>query len=116
MIDTDLNLQNYLLGTIRRGGCGPESAISADRLAREASVFLRSSIDNRTIRATIHDLRLSGQPICSGPTGFFWPSSLNDVLVCADLEFRGEARSMLYTARKLREAGRSMFGQQLNLF
>ncbi len=105
------NLDGYILALLKEH-IGADWAISAAGLASKASAFLGVAVDSRQVRQVIHDLRASGQPICSGPAGFYWPEALQDVLSTADLEFRSEARSMLQTARKLRDAGRALFGGQ----
>ena len=104
----------YILAVLR-DRVGSANAITAAELAAKVSAFEGRKVDGREIRDTIHNLRTS-QAICSGPAGFFWPASSQDVFQTADVEFRSEARSMLLTARKLREAGRRMFGNQGRLF
>jgi hypothetical protein len=108
-------LNSLILSLLRERGAGADSAISAENLAGKASSFLNESVNGRQVRQVIHDLRISGQPICSGQNGFYWPASLQEVLNTADHEFRSEARSMLATARALREAGRRLFGGQLGM-
>jgi len=105
------DLDSYVLALLRKR-VGTDRAISVDKLAAEASVFYGNAINEREVRQIVHDLRFSGQPICSGPSGFYWPDTLQDVLDCADHEFRPAARSMLLTARKLRQAGKALFGGQ----
>jgi hypothetical protein len=104
----------YLL-TLLREHIGSTEAIGAMDLALKVSAYSGETVDSRQVRQAVHDLRISGQPVCSGAGGFFWPASLQDVLVCADTEFRSEARSMLLVARKLRQAGRVLFGGQARL-
>src|SRR5271157_314380 len=101
---SDQGLQGYILNVIRSRGRGVNTAIGADSLASKASTYFGRPIHSREVRQTIHDLRMLDLPICSGAQGFFWPDCLQDVLETANSEFRGEARSMLLTARKLREA------------
>jgi hypothetical protein len=105
------DLDGYVLALLRKR-IGTERAISVDRLAADASIFYGNTLNEREVRQIVHDLRFSGEPICSGPSGFYWPDTLQDVLVCADHEFRSAARSMLLTARKLRQAGKALFGGQ----
>jgi hypothetical protein len=104
-------LNGYVLATLKEH-TGSGQAISAADIAGRASAFFGEPIDGRMVRQAVHDLRMAGQPVCSGPAGFFWPIALQDVLGTADLEFRSEARSMLLTARRLRQAGRVLFGGQ----
>jgi hypothetical protein len=91
---------------------GAENAIAAADLAERVTTFLGEPVSEREIRQAIHDLRHVEKPVCSGATGFFWPACLQDVLACVDLQFRGEARSMLKTARIMRQAGNRLFGGQ----
>jgi hypothetical protein len=104
-------LSGYVLALLRER-VGTDRAISVDRLVAEVSGFYNNVLNEREIRQIVHDLRFSGEPICSGPSGFYWPDTLQDVLACADHEFRFSARSMLLTARKLRQAGKALFGGQ----
>jgi len=108
------DLSGYVLALIKEH-VGTEQATPAEALAAKATAFYNVSISGREIRQVIHDLRMAGQPVCSGPAGFFWPIALQDVLGTADLEFRSEARSMLLTARRLRQAGHVLFDGQLRL-
>jgi hypothetical protein len=108
------DLNGWVLAVLQ-GRVGVINAISAADLASKASAFYNVEITGREIRQVVHDLRISGQPICSGSNGFYWPDSLQDVLRTADLEFRSEAKSLLQTARKIREAGRRLFGGQNRL-
>jgi hypothetical protein len=105
------DFSGYVLALVKEH-TGSDQAIAAADLAGKASMFFGEPIDGRMVRQAIHDLRMAGQPICSSKDGFFWPAALDDVLSTADHEFRSEARSMLLTARKLREAGRVFFGGQ----
>lgn len=108
------DVNGYVLALLR-DHVGAEQAISAEGLAGKVSAFFGNSIKGREVRQIIHDLRHAAEPICSGVEGFYWPAGLQDVLSTAELEFRSEARSMLLTARKLREAGRAHFGGQTRL-
>jgi hypothetical protein len=108
------DLNGYILALLREH-TGSNEAISAADLAGKASAFLGDGVDGREVRKAIHDLRMAGNPVCSGPVGFYWPTALQDVLSTADHEFRSEARSILLTSRKLREAGRCLFGGQSRL-
>jgi hypothetical protein len=114
MTNADTAIQSFLLSTIRER-VGSDSPISVNVLAGKTSAISGKLVSGREVRQIVHNLRISGQPICSGPAGFYWPDSLQDIIRTADLEFRSEARSMLQTARKLREAGRVLFGRQQRL-
>ena len=108
------DLSGYILALLQER-VGSDQAIPAETLAAKATDFYNVSVTGREIRQAVHDLRMAGQPICSGSGGFFWPVCLQDVLATADHEFRGEARSMLKTARLLRQSGRALFGGQMGL-
>ena len=105
------NLDGYILALLQEHS-GADHTIPAEVLASKASTFFDAKITVREVRPVIHDLRQASNPICSGQNGFYWPGCLQEVLSNADNEFRFEARSMLLTARKLREAGRLLFGRQ----
>jgi hypothetical protein len=104
----------YVLAVLR-DRVGAVNAITAADLAAKASAFEVRKIDGREIRDIIHGLRLAGHCICSSSVGFYWPSCLQDVLGCVNLEFRSEAKVMLRVSRIMRESGRRMFGGQASL-
>jgi hypothetical protein len=105
------NLSGYVLSLIQEH-IGFLNAIPAETLAVKASAFYNVSISGREIRQVVHNLRQAENPICSGAAGFYWPVALQDIFICTDYEFRSQARSMLLTARKLRQAGNRLFGGQ----
>lgn len=109
------NLQGFILSIIRQRGAGAGLAIGSAALADRAMSLFNREISTREVRQAVHNLRAEGQPICSSGAGFFWPASLQDVMRCVDLEFRSLARNELLTARRLRDAGRRLFGGQWRL-
>jgi hypothetical protein len=109
------NLDGYILALLQEHS-GADHTIPAEVLASKASTFFDAKITGRDVRQVIHNLRQAGNPICRGQQGFYWPAELENVFACANYEFRSEARSMLLTARKLRNAGRALFGGQHRLF
>ncbi|MCL4473529.1 MAG: hypothetical protein M1455_06270 [Actinobacteria bacterium] len=55
---------------------GQKHAIKAPALAADLG------ISDREVREIIHDLRVTGEPICSGAHGFYWPVSREDAGPC----------------------------------
>jgi hypothetical protein len=108
------NLDGYILALLQEH-TGAEQTVPAEVLASKASTFFDAEITVQEIRQVIHHLRQARHPICSGQNGFYWPGCLQEVISTADNEFRSEARSLLLAARKLREAGRALFGRQYRL-
>jgi len=109
------DLQSLLLNIIRQRGSGEGSAIKLKVLTERASIYFNRSIPPCTVRESIHLLRQRGYPICSSSLGFFWPASLEDIFSTVNRVFRSPARSELLTSRRMRDAGRRLFGGQMPL-
>jgi hypothetical protein len=109
------SLESFVLSIIRQRGAGAGAAISVVSLAGRAGSFFSRSFSRGEIRGVIHSLRDQGQPICSCPSGYFWPADLQDVLDCVNSVFRGPARDQLRTSMRMKIAGRRLFAGQMEL-
>ena len=77
-------LKNYL----EKFHCGEENAVSA------ADIRKSFGLNPRQIRFIVSNLRIAGEPICSGKTGYYFASCKSEVVKTQNLMFAQAASLM----------------------
>ena len=93
---------------------GKVTAIGGDDLTRQVQSSGFGSVDQRTVKEQIKELRRQGHLICSAPGregGYYLATDANELEEFLHVEFEAKISDMAETARAMRKAADERFGQ-----
>ena len=109
-------LESAIKNKLEFGQKGVENAVSGKDFVNWLITHGFSKLTHRQLRMAIRNMRRDGEPICSkAGQGYFWPTSLNEIKNCVEVEFQKKAKDMLFTGKLIMDAGIHLFGAQRGL-
>ncbi|KKN52909.1 hypothetical protein LCGC14_0607710 [marine sediment metagenome] len=102
----------YQLGRILETRIGQNNATTKSELIELLSQHGFQVKDERSIRASVHELRQAGAPILSssGTAGYWWAANSGEIETFLNAELRPRATDLFKTLRALEKASSREFG------